>query len=419
MRGKQTAARAAVSRRDFVGAGVSAALVASLPVVAPAAEPIPDTTFAQDFDELWETLRDRYCFFDAKTTDWAKVRTMYRSRALAAESTDDFGTVVGQVLAELYDAHTHLSDPPDGVRRWPLYDLLAERSGTGVRISAVQPDSAAALAGLRIGDIVTAVDGVAMESLLRDIAPKCLARPDPAADAWAINVAVAGRRGQGRRMAVRTSEGAAREVSLPIRQRPETPPVESRMIDDIGYIAIHTFADTTVVDAFEAALANLRESRALLIDVRGNGGGDTAVARPIMGRFISERKPYATMRRRVAAGLGTPWTESVDPRGPFTYAHPVAVLVDHWSGSMAEGFPMGMRGIGRAAIVGTPMMGLGAAVFSIRLDRTGIPGQYSAEPVYDVRGNSRWTLRPDVVVEDGTDILAAGIATLRAKLRPA
>jgi carboxyl-terminal processing protease len=133
-------------------------------------------------------------------------------------------------------------------------------------------------------------------------------------------------------------------------------------------------------------------------------------------------KPYARMRRREAAGTGpnalsAAWTESVDPRGPFTYDKPVAVLVDHWSGSMAEGFPMGMRGIGRASIVGTPMMGLGAAVFSLRLDRTGVQAQYSAEPVYDVQGRARWTLRPDVEVKDGGDILAAGISMLKSRLR--
>ncbi len=80
---------------------------------------------------------------------------------------------------------------------------------------------------------------------------------------------------------------------------------------------------------------------------------------------------------------------------------------------MAEGFPMGMRDIGRATTVGTPMMGLGAAVFPIRLDRTGTQAQYSGEPVYDTHDRPRWLMRPDVVVRDGNDILAAGIATLR------
>ncbi|HBI19801.1 MAG TPA: peptidase S41, partial [Brevundimonas sp.] len=145
-----------------------------------------------------------------------------------------------------------------------------------------------------------------------------------------------------------------------------------------------------------------------------NGGGDTAVARPIMGRFITETKPYARMRRREGRGLSDFWTETVEPRGPFTYTRPVVVLTNHWSGSMAEGFPMGMRGLGRATIVGTPMMGLGAAVFPITLDRTGLKAQYSAEPVYDMQNRPRWLMQPDIVVLDGADILAAGRRVLAA-----
>jgi carboxyl-terminal processing protease len=79
---------------------------------------------------------------------------------------------------------------------------------------------------------------------------------------------------------------------------------------------------------------------------------------------------------------------------------------------MAEGFPMGMRDIGRARIVGTAMMGLGAAVFPIVLDRTGIGAQYSAEPVYDLRDAPRWRLRPDVEVAPNSDILASGVSEL-------
>lgn len=80
---------------------------------------------------------------------------------------------------------------------------------------------------------------------------------------------------------------------------------------------------------------------------------------------------------------------------------------------MAEGFPMGMRDIGRATVVGTKMMGLGAAVFPIRLDRTGIQAQYSGEPVYDTKDRPRWQFVPDVEVADGSDILAAGIAEIK------
>jgi carboxyl-terminal processing protease len=82
---------------------------------------------------------------------------------------------------------------------------------------------------------------------------------------------------------------------------------------------------------------------------------------------------------------------------------------------MAEGFPMGMRGIGRATIVGTPMMQVGAAVFPLRLDRTGMELQYSAEPVYDVNDHPRWLLEPDVPVLMGGDIFAAAVRNLRSE----
>jgi carboxyl-terminal processing protease len=187
----------------------------------------------------------------------------------------------------------------------------------------------------------------------------------------------------------------------------------------IGYIHIRSFGNSDVVTAFDAALATLHETRGLILDARDNGGGDTAVARPIMGRFIAERKPYALMRRREGPSLSAAWTEYVDPRGPFTYAAPVIVLTNRWSGSMAEGFPMGMRDIGRARIVGTPMMGLGAAVFPLRLDRTGLQAQYSAEPVYDLRDQPRAHLRPDVETPPGADVLAAGLRELHRMMASA
>lgn len=400
---------------------LSGALACTVPP-AWSRDPASDISFAQDFDEMWRTLAERYCFFGQKTTDWGEVRRVYRPLAVAAASADDFAHILKRALAELYDAHTTLRNGPDGIARVPPFDLIVGRASGALRVTAVQPESAAADAGIAIGDLVTAIDGVPVDVAVAAAAPRCLRRSDPVADDFVINAVVAGRRATPRRLGIRGAGGAVRDVALPLKQRPSRPDVAHRRLENgIGYVAIRSFADDAVVDAFDVALGELRDAPALLIDVRGNGGGDTAVARPIMGRFITARRPYARMRRRAGAGLGPAWTEYVEPRGPFTFAAPVVVLCDRWSGSMAEGFPMGMRGLGRARIVGTPMMRLGAAVFPLRLDRTGIDLQYSAEPVYDVDDRPRWEMRPDVELPDGVDILAAGIAEakrLMAQARP-
>lgn len=396
-----------MTRRAICGSGI--AFLAG----AARAEPQHDATFAEDFDELWRTLGERYCFFTDKRTNWDQVRSLYRPMALAADTKAEFTDIVRRVLAELYDAHTHLADPPDGAPRWPLYDIFAESIEGEVRVAAIEDGSAAADSGLMIGDRIVSIDGRPIELVIRDLMPKCLTQPDTAADAYTINVAVAGYRGKARVLSVRSNQAVLRSIHLPLKKWREQPDIESRRLTGgVGYIVIRSFADNTTIDAFDKALENLRDAPGLIIDVQDNGGGDTAVARPIMGRFITKRMPYALMRRREGLGLSAPWTEYVEPKGPFTYRKPVVVLTSHWSGSMAEGFPMGMRDIGRATIVGTKMMGLGAAVFPICLDRTGLQAQYSGEPVYDTKDQPRSQFVPDIAVANGKSILTAGIVEL-------
>lgn len=385
-----------------------AAAVMATPLLA--AEPLPDITYVQDFDELWHTLAERYCFFADKSTDWDRVRAVYRPQAEAATSAEQLSRVLERVLAELYDAHTHLADPPLGTPRYPPYDMVVEQAATVARIVSVAERSAAAQASLRVGDVVTHVDSRPIERVAAELAPRCLVQPDAAAVSYEWNAALAGRRGQPRRLTV-VGRG---DVALPLVQVAGEAAIGWRQLGDgLGLIRIASFADNATVVAFDEALAGLKDTRGLVIDVRNNGGGDTAVARPIMGRFTTTMRPYARMRRRDGGGLGPFWTEVVEPRGPFVYAGPVVVLCDRWSGSMAEGFPMGMRTVCGARIAGQPMMGLGAAVFRLRLDRSGIEAQYSAEPVYDVEGRSRSDFRPDVLVRDGSDVLEAGLRELR------
>jgi carboxyl-terminal processing protease len=387
-----------VNRRFVVGGGLAMSAGPGLAAEAPDR----DATALQDFDELWSTLGARYCFFGEKATDWARVRAVYRPLARAAPTDADYVEVLRRTLSELYDPHTHLADPPDGSPRFPPYDLWVERQGGVARVVDVQRGSGAAAAGIEPGDCVVAVNGEAVFEAAVAHRPRCLARPDPAAEAWALQSAIAGRRGRERRLLV---EGPAGRRELLITRPPGEPDraVTHRLLPEgVGYIRIPTFAEPAAVAQFDAALADLKDTRGLIIDVRENGGGDTAVARPIMGRFISERRPYASMRRREGRDLSAPWTEWVEPRGPFRYARPVTVLIDRWSASMAEGFPMGMRAVAGARLVGTEMMGLGAAVYELRLDRTGIQAQYSGEPVYTPAGEPRSRLTPDRLVRPTT-----------------
>jgi carboxyl-terminal processing protease len=111
-----------------------------------------------------------------------------------------------------------------------------------------------------------------------------------------------------------------------------------------------------------------------------------------MGRFVSEAQPY--QRHDLPAemneyGIRRLWDEYVAPRGPFIYEAPIVVLVGRWTASMGEGLAIGLDGMGRATVIGTPMAGLRGALYEQILPHTGIPVRIPAERLFHVDGTPR------------------------------
>jgi len=121
----------------------------------------------------------------------------------------------------------------------------------------------------------------------------------------------------------------------------------ARILDgNVGYVRIHdALGDTALISAWDSALVVLRGTRGLVLDLRDTpGGGNTTVARAILGRLISEEQPYqrhehpAEERRYRVRRI---WVEHAAPRGPFAYTKPLAVLVGRWTGAWARGSQLG------------------------------------------------------------------------------
>ena len=388
-------------------------LVATLgcgPAPAPASdpgertvEPEPDEGLteaqrAEDFDRLWTFVRDQYPFFRGKSVDWDRVREVQRPLALRAENPPAFLHVLEDTLDALHDPHCMLNANAGDSWRPVPQEVWAEWVQDRAMVTAVRAGSGAAVAGLRPGDEILAVDGDPIRARADGRISSALSEPDQAVQAWALLSAVAGRHDDPGTLEVRRADGTTGELPTRGSASGERPLVEGQRLGEVGYIRISSFGDAAAVGFVDEALDDLGDTRALILDVRSNAGGDTAVARPIMGRFIEQRTQYAWMVRREGVGLGERWSEFVEPRGQ-TYTAPVIVVVDRFSVSMAEGFAMGLHGMGRARIVGTRMAGLGAAIGRVELPHLGVSAQISTEPVYHVDGTPRWELEPDMVVE--------------------
>lgn len=400
----------------LVCAFAAAALAPAAGAAQSAADTLPAEAYVQDFDALWEEVRGGYAYWHRTHTDWDRVREMYRPRAAQVRSRREFLGVLEAVVRELYDAHAHVAaNTASSPRLVPSgTDVWAEWRGGRAMITDVRAGSGAERAGVRPGMEVTAIGGSPVADAGRQLLPRALTMPDPAADDVALRVALAGpHEGPVRLELVDERGGRITAEFVPgVYDRPDAPLTARRLEGGIGYIRIHnTLGDARLVAAWDSALAALRDTRGLVLDLRDTpGGGNTTVARALMGRLIADERPY--QRHELASeemrhGVRRIWVEHVAPRGPFAYTQPVVVLVGRWTASMGEGMAIAMDGMRRARVIGTPMAGLQGALYDVVLPRTRLTVRIPAERLYHVDGTPReaWVppIRPDPPRHPGDD----------------
>lgn len=365
--------------------------------------------YQHDFDEAIRRIDATYAYFHAKATRWHDVPALYASDLRAVGSRDEFILLLERVVDELYDPHAHLTFHLDASSRLVPSgaDLWAEWRDGAATITQVRDDSDASRAGLRAGAVVNAINGVPIVDAVEARMGRSYDHSIAAARGWALRAVLTGRYDSPRRLELR--DGATtRTVALPAGNRFTTrqaaPLVSSEIRPGIGYVRFHdSLGDSTSVAAFDRALERLHRTRGLIIDLRDTpGGGNTGVAEGILGRFVERALPYqkhALPSADRTAALGRSWLEHVSPRGPFTYASPVVVLVGRWTGSMGEGLAIGFDAIGAGTVVGTAMAGLVGATTRIVLPRTGIGINLPFERLFHVKGTPREEYQPSVHVD--------------------
>lgn len=173
----------------------------------------------------------------------------------------------------------------------------------------------------------------------------------------------------------------------------------ARTDDGIGYLFVGSFAREQR-DEFEKALAALRrllDCKALVIDVRTNGGGDELQARRLAAFFVEGEKVYAAHRvRDPNAEGGFRPREDRRLRGnvaPDAFAGEVAVLTSSLNMSSCEAFLLMMKQSPRAVLVGSTTFG-----------SSGNPQPHELLPGLTVLLPSWQALRPDGSLLEGEGI---------------
>jgi carboxyl-terminal processing protease len=389
----------------LVGRALALALtLASAPLLvdsAHAAEFLSADQRQQDFEAFCRFVASDYAYFDIKATDWARACSGPVGRARDADDRESFVGVLERALGQLYDPHAHLgTHTPRSPRLVPSQvDVMATWRDGKAFVTALRQGSAAAASGLRVGDEIEAVNGVAVAQATAEFEPTVVRFSDKAAHDWALEVALAGRHDRSEIALTLGSESGRRTVSYPVFEAmPNRPLLTIAVTGDIAQIRIHnSLGEQALVAAFDEALAKLSAAKALVIDLRDTpSGGTSQIARGIMGRLIDRERPYQRhemIEEFRSSGIRRIWVEHVVPRAP-AFEGPVVVLVGRWTGSMGEGLAIGLDAIRGAPVLGEPMAHLLGALGELALPNSGIVVRIPVEKIFHVDGRPRESFVP-------------------------
>lgn len=274
----------------------------------------PKGNLSQEFDAFWNGMNNNYLFWDIDPTDWDEVYRTYKPRFAQLgpddEDVEQAYAYYQQMTARLVDSHYALI-PSDGTMRAiiPADTRVRKRSDFHPPIPNAH------------------YSGPVASNYLN---PNRLIGYSPDSTA----VLIAGRIKNTNILYFRIPGFSLRE----------------------WYTAKTGSAKAVIQYVFDEL--QQPDLNGIILDVRGNGGGQVVDLNFLIGRLTD--KPYAYGANRMKSGMGRldylPWVEAAvyPPSGAKSFTKPVVVLADMHSVSMSEAVVMAVKALpgGNGRIVG-------------------------------------------------------------------
>lgn len=301
------------------------------------------------FQQAWRFLNDY--FFDEKHNgvDWPAARVSYGARVERTRTPDEMRRVTQLMIGELNASHLGFSAPP-GQAAPPFTGRLgvrfdpAEHATSGrLRIAEIVPLSPAAVSGLRLGDVITSVDGQRLttatniDELLQHTVDK------------RVVIGVAGVAGVAREVALRPVNLATEKGLLYRAWVEDMRTMVARLSGGrLGYAHMPDMGAPSLEQFFLDLDDDNRNRDGVVIDVRNNNGGFVNV----YAIDVLARRSFFDMTLR-----GSTRVPSRSVLGQRALERPTILLTNQHSLSDAEDFTEGYRSLKLGKVVGEPTAG--------------------------------------------------------------
>ena len=327
--------------------------------------------------KMWEEAKYNFAYFDhLPGFDWDKLYLDYLPQVQATPNTLAYFRLLQTFYAQLHDGHTGVwaNDGPlaDSVYgRPPLRAHLVEGR---VLLRDVRSDSLRRT-GLVPGLEIVQIDGQPIIAYAdRAVRPYQSGSTTQNVDVQTYTYGLLrGPETRPVRLTFRDAKGREFTRVLPRRgygKPAPTVPVRLRFLPgNVAYLQVNEFETNAGFKRFAAAFDSIRATKALIIDLRQNGGGNSGNGYDILS-YLTD-KPYlpGSYQSRIYSAVGRARGEGVrfenlyatstqsPAGGNKLYTNPVAVLISGETFSAAEDFCSAYVGLKRGALVGEPTGG--------------------------------------------------------------
>lgn len=325
------------------------------------------------FEQVWNTINEKY--YDAKFNgaDWNAAGKRYRARLKKISDDKSFYILLDQMAGELRDSHTRVYSPEQREQR---KKQTRTSVGIGIKeiektvvISNVAPDSEAARLGIKIGMKVLSVNDEPIKNAIKKARLAVgISSSKQATEMRVFSRILADEPNQDLKISLLNENGNKQNFILKRLPVSVSPKVSASVLSgEIAYLKFDQF-DESLETKINEHLKNFRDVKGLIIDLRGNAGGDGEMGLRFAGNFFDDKRTIAQIVTRTGKPPveGMSMTLETEKNGEQIFTKPLVILIDERTASTAELITNALQETGRARVFGTNSCGCVLAFFDYK-----------------------------------------------------
>ena len=190
--------------------------------------------------------------------------------------------------------------------------------------------------------------------------------------------------------------------------------------DNTAYVVYESFSDAIGNGNLEDMLQYLRLTSGMILDIRGNGGGELTNAERLARRFTNEKRLVGYVCHKTGTGhddFSELRAEYIEPAEGVRWQKPVVLLVNRSCYSAANTFVRDMKEMPLVRVLGDQTGGGSGLPFSSELP-IGWSVRFSASPSFDARKQHiEFGIEPDRYAALDVSLAAQGIDSMIEEAR--